>query len=521
MKRKNLFFGIILFFSGVFLGILLAIKLDILPGAFAQGQGIKSQASISLPSTVIPERRAEFKFEEAVTNVANVSGRAVVSISSEHTEKLKKSRRYYFGPGFGNRSPEEDEFFRRFFDNFLNEIPEREMRRVGLGSGVIINSQGYILTNAHVVAEADKITVILSDGREFKAEIKGVDERSDMAVIKINAVDLPVAKLGDSDKVKIGQWVVAIGNPFGFALQNPEPTVTAGVISALHRSLRGLDSTGRDYNDLIQTDAAINPGNSGGPLVNFDNEVVGINVAIFSTSGGYQGLGFALPINNAKRIISRLIEGKKIVYGWLGVTVQDLTADMANYFGLPDKSGALVIKVLENTPAKLAGIKETDVIRSFDNKVINNVRELLDFVGKTELGSKVKVSLLREKKVLTLDVVITERKHLQGLKEDVVEEKAAKAELKESKWRGLVVETLSPKIARQLETEQKEGVIATDIEPNSPADTAGLIAGDIILEINKVNIRNIPEFKRSTENLKGDCLVRTERGYFLIKESGK
>ncbi|MDD5254616.1 MAG: trypsin-like peptidase domain-containing protein, partial [Candidatus Omnitrophica bacterium] len=276
--------------------------------------------------------------EDAVVNVANTAGKAVVSISTEITSKSQGVRRFYFGQPFGE-SPFGGNDLERFFNDFFGEIPEREYKQTGLGSGVIIDQEGYILTNEHVVRGADKITVTLSDGREFKGEVKGQDMRSDLAVIKINANSLPIASLGDSDGLRIGQWVVAIGNPFGFALENPEPTVTAGVISALHRSLgRGLSRGERDYNDLIQTDAAINPGNSGGPLVNLKGEVIGINVAIFSTSGGYQGIGFAIPVNNAKRILSRLIEGKKILYGWMGVTIQDLTGEMSSYFGLPDKN---------------------------------------------------------------------------------------------------------------------------------------------------------------------------------------
>ena len=216
-------------------------------------------------------------------------------------------------------------------------MPDRDYKQVGLGSGVIIDSSGYILTNQHVIDQADKIKVTLSDGREFKGEIKGQDARSDLAVIKIVAKDLPAVELGNSEKLRIGEWVVAIGNPFGFALEGAEPTVTVGVISALHRSLGKILSRNRDYTDLLQTDAAINPGNSGGPLVNLKGEVVGINVAIFSTSGGYQGIGFAIPINAAKRIISQLIAGKEVLYGWLGITIQDLTEDMAKYFGLSIK----------------------------------------------------------------------------------------------------------------------------------------------------------------------------------------
>ena len=443
-----------------------------------------------------------YRMEDAVINVANTTGRAVVSISTEHTTKIKGGgRRYYFSYPFGESPFGENEPFRKFFNDFFGELPEREYKQMGLGSGVIIDPEGYILTNEHVVNEADKITVKLPDGREFKGEIRGRDLRSDLAIIKINARNLPVATLGDSDNSKIGQWVVAIGNPFGFALENPEPTVTCGVISALHRSLGRIISRERDYSDLIQTDAAINPGNSGGPLANLKGEVVGINVAIFSTSGGYQGVGFAIPINNAKRIIAKLIEGKKILYGWLGVTVQDLTEDLTKYFGLPDKNGVLVAKVLENGPAEKAGIKEGDIIKKLDNQTINNVKELISTVSKAEVGRKVKVGLVRDKKELSLEVQVGERP--ENLEEGIGQPGRSEA----GAWRGL-----------QVEIEEKQGVVVVYVEPNTPADEAGLIAGDVILEINKQPIKNLPDYERVTKDLKGDALLKTPRGYFLIKE---
>ena len=504
MKRKLLFFGFPLL-AGVIIGLMIAVRLDIAP--LALGENIKPEIKQEPISSL-----EGFTMEDAVINVANTAGKAVVSISTEHTAKIQGGRRFYFR----GESPfgRQDESFRRFFDDFFGEMPDREYKQMGLGSGVIIDPEGYILTNEHVIGDADKITVTLSDGREFKGEIKGQDQRSDLAIIKINSRNLPVASLGNSDILKIGQWVVAIGNPFGFAMQNPEPTVTAGVISALHRSLGRSLSLERDYNDLIQTDAAINPGNSGGPLVNLRGEIVGINVAIFSTSGGYQGIGFAIPVNVAKRIISRLIEGKKILYGWLGITVQDLTDDLAKYFGLPDKNGVLVAKVLENSPAQKAGIKESDVIKQFDNKTINNVRELLSIVGKTEVGRKVKVVVIREKKELTLETQIGERP------QDLEETAQALSEVS-GRWRGLGVEDLSSQNAKRFRIEESKGVLVIEVEPNSPADEAGIIPGDVILEINKQNVKNTADYERITKGLKGDVLIRASRGYFLIKESGK
>lgn len=501
MKRKHIIAGLSFLLAGLVIGVALTIKLDIL-----------SPAQSQISKTEAPSSFEGYRMEDAVITVANTTGKAVVSISAEHTAKIRGERSYRFSYPFGEPPSGEDEFFRRFFDDFFGTMPDREYKQIGLGSGVIIDSEGYILTNEHVVGEADKITVTLPDGRTFKGEIKGRDERSDLAVIKINASNLPAAFLGDSDNLRIGQWAVAIGNPFGFALQNPEPTVTAGVISALHRSLgRGL-SANKDYNDLIQTDAAINPGNSGGPLVNLRGEIIGINVAIFTTSGGYQGVGFAIPVNSAKRIISRLIAGKKILYGWLGVTVQDLTDDLTKHFGLLDKKGALVANVLENGPAQKAGIVTGDVIRNFDNKLINNVRELLNAVARVEVGSKVKAVVARDKKELTLEVVI-------GQRPDNLEESGAV--VSGSSWRGLEVEDIGPENARRFRIEERKGIVVVSVEPNSPADEAGITAGDVILEINKLAIKNISDYETVTKNLNGNALIRTSRGYSLVKGAEK
>jgi len=494
MKKKILFYS-----SALLLGLVIGITIT-----------ARLNLSSSLHSQEADNSSLEgFRMEDAVINVANITGKAVVSISTEHIAKVQGGKRFSFNAPFGSESPfGEDEFFRRFFDDFFGEMPDREYKQMGLGSGVIIDADGYILTNEHVVNDADKITVTLPDGREFKGEVKGKDFRSDLAVIKINAHNLPIALLGDSDNLKIGQWVVAIGNPFGFAMQNPEPTVTAGVISALHRSLGRAVSRERDYNDLIQTDAAINPGNSGGPLVNLKGEIVGINVAIFSTSGGYQGIGFAIPVNNAKRIISRLIEGKKILYGWLGVTVQDLTEDLAKHFGLSDKNGVLVANVLEDSPAKKGGIKEGDIIKELDNKPINNVRELLNIIGKAEVGRKIKLTVIRDKKPLSLEVVVGERP--QDLEKLSAESSG--------KWRGLEAQDLTPDNIRRFGIEEKKGVVVVDVEPNSPADAAGIIPGEVILEINKQEIKNIFDYEKIIKGLKGNVLIKTGRGYFLIKE---
>ncbi|MCX5705144.1 MAG: Do family serine endopeptidase [Candidatus Omnitrophica bacterium] len=489
-----------------------AISVFVLTGLFSAV--VFAQSTGARPELVVPENTG---LENAVINVAGTTGKAVVSISTEHTEKVQGSgqRKLYFnqpgGSPFGGG--QNDETFRRFFDDFFGGMPDREFKQVGLGSGVIINPEGYILTNEHVVNNADKITVTLSDGRQFKGEVKGKDARSDLAVIKVSAHNLPVATLGDSDNIKIGQWVVAIGNPFAFALTNPEPTVTSGVISALHRTLGMMLAQDKDYNDLIQTDASINPGNSGGPLTNLKGEVVGINVAIFSTSGGSQGIGFAIPINNAKRIMTRLIEGKKIAYGWMGITVQNLNEDLAGYFGLPNKNGVLVAKMIENSSAQKGGMKERDVIKQFDGKPINSVRELLSAVAATEVGRKVKLLVVRDKKDLTLDIVVGERPEST----ENLEEATVAGVVETSKWRGLEVEEIGGQNTQGLRMQGAKGVVVIKVEPGSLADSAGIIQGEQILEINKQPITSAADYQKVTQGLKGDALIRTGRGYFIVK----
>ncbi len=500
MRRKS-FYIISSVLIGLVIGLIIAARFDFSPPG----------ETVPFAETHPLEYAGDFK--DAVVNVAQITGKAVVSISTEHIRRFGGRRRYYFGAPFedffGN-----DEFFRRFFEDFFGEIPEREYKQMGLGSGVIIDAEGYILTNEHVISGADKITVTLPDGRKFKAEIKGEDARSDLAVIKIDAHNLPVAKLGNSEELRIGDWVVAIGNPFGFALENPEPTVTAGVVSALHRSLGRAASRGRYYYDLIQTDAAINPGNSGGPLVNLKGEVVGINVAIITTTGGYQGLGFAIPINNAKRILSRLISGKEILYGWLGVTIQDLTPELAGHFGLSNTKGALVANVLADSPAQKAGIKEGDIIRKFGGKEIDNVRQLLNEVSKSEVGKRVKVEVWRNKQQIPLEVEIGERP--ESLEEISLAEEAAGAA-----WRGIEVEEITPELMKRFRIEQEKGVIIVDVKPRSLADDAGLIPGDVILEVNRTKINNLSDYQKIIKKLEGDALIKTQRGFFVIKSNNE
>ncbi len=475
---------------GVVFGFLLAMRLDLLSLSKAEYQPEAAQAI-----------NAE-ALENSFVRVAKDVGPAVVSISTEHTEKLG-------GPGsyFGLFGDDEfDRFFGQFFRDFFGEIPQREYKQRGLGSGFIIDQDGYILTNQHVIQNADKITVTLPDGRKFRAELKGSDLRSDLAVIEIKANNLPALKLGNSDEVKIGQWAIAVGNPYGFAVDSAEPTVTAGIISALGRSLPQSQSR-RNYTELIQTDAAINPGNSGGPLVNIKGEVIGINVAIFTPSGGNVGIGFAIPINTANNILARLIAGKEVLYGWLGISVQDLDEELAGYFGISDQQGALVLKVLEDSPAEKSGFKEGDVLRKFGGKTVKDVRSLLREVGKAKVGKTIAAEIIRDKRPLTLKVKV-------GRRPEDLEELARTADLA---WRGIEVSKITSDLARRYRIREREGVVITHIEPGSPASETALMPGDVLIAINNRRIKNIKEYESVIKTVKGDALIRTERGFVVLK----
>ncbi len=449
------------------------------------------------------------EIQQHFVDVAKRVGPAVVSISTEVTEKVQMRR--------GGTSPfsqfEGADPFNQFFEDFFGQMPQREFKQKGLGTGVIIDAGGYILTNEHVVHGADKVTVTLPDGREFKGEIKGSDIRTDLAIVKIPAKDLPAAELGDSDAVKIGQWAIAIGNPFGFAVGGNEPTVTVGVISAIHRSIRGPME--RDYSDLLQTDAAINPGNSGGPLVNLDGRVVGINVAIFSTTGGYQGLGFAVTSNKAKAVLDQMIQGKKIRYGWLGVNVQNVTQELADYFKLDAKEGVIVAQVLRGSPAEKAGVQEGDVIRSFNKQPVKDLPELLRKVGRTQVGEKVVLGLIRDKKPMEITVVIGERPDESAEDGPVAAAPGARSE--GASWRGLEVTAVTPALSERFQLQTDDGVLVTDVKSGSVAEEAGFHVGDQILAINRQKISSIGDFKKLIKSIQGDALVKTPRGFAVLK----
>jgi serine protease Do len=370
-----------------------------------------------------------------------------------------------------------DEFFRRFF----GDQHPREFRQKSLGSGFIIDKEGYILTNNHVVEKAEQIKVKLSDKKEYDAQVIGTDPKTDVALIKIKAAgSLPVVHLGDSDKLEVGEWVVAIGNPFGL-----EQTVTAGIISAKGRVIGA-----GPYDDFLQTDASINPGNSGGPLFNLRGEVVGINTAIVA---GGQGIGFAIPINMAKALLPQLKKGK-VVYGYLGVYIQDITPELAAAFGLKEPKGVLVSDVTPDSPAKKAGISKGDVILEYDGKQVEDKGQLTKTVGRTPIGKKVKLIVLRDKEQKILWATIAEVSERQAT--------AAAPKPEETDRWGIKVQDISPDMIAHLGLPSNAGVVIDEVEPGSPADDENLQPGDVIIEVEHNQIKGLADFRKYIESYK-------------------
>lgn len=400
-------------------------------------------------------------------------GPTVVNIYTTQVVKMQRSPHDFF---FNDK--EMPELFRRFFgeQHPFNQAPpqqQREMKRTSLGSGVIASKDGYIITNNHVVENADTISVRLRNAEEYDAKIIGRDPKTDLALIKIEPKsDLPAVEFGDSEKLRVGDWVLAIGNPFGF-----EQTVTAGIVSGKARSLGS-----GPYENFIQTDASINPGNSGGPLFDMNGKMVGINTAIYSRSGGNIGIGFAIPVNMAKNVIAQLKEHGSVVRGWLGVMIQQVTPELAEQFKLDRPIGALVGEVSPGSPADKAKIQAGDVIIAFAGKEITQMSMLPNLVAQTPVGQEAEVTLMRKGKKKTVTVKIAK------LDEDEV----AMAEPVNgmSKKLGLTVQDLTPELAQALELEESEGVIVANVEPGSPAAEAGLRKGDLILEVNLEPVKN-------------------------------
>lgn len=388
--------------------------------------------------------------------------------------------------------------FDEFYD-FLTPFPDGKNRRFkeqSLGSGVIVSPDGYIVTNNHVVEQSSDIRVLLYDKRSFKARVIGADPKTDIAIIKIDAKALPVIPWGDSEKLQVGEFVLAIGNAFG--LNN---TVTMGIISAVGRADVGI----ADYEDFIQTDAAINPGNSGGPLVNIKGEIIGINTAIFSKTGGYQGIGFAVPSNMVRAVKDQLTKDGKVTRGWLGVTIQELTPEMSQKFGLKGTDGVLVSDVAKGSPAAKAGIQRGDIITEFGGRRINDVGVLRNMVAQSRLGSGVLVKLIRRDREVSLTATIVE---LPSDASDLSSRPAPAGEIFANALSGVTVTDLTAAIAKQLGLDKDEkGVVVLKIESGSAAEDAGLRKGDVLEEIDRQKVSNLNEFNRALSRLRSDEAV--------------
>lgn len=404
----------------------------------------------------------------------------VVNISTAKTIKPQRRLPRQYNSPFGNDP------FQDFFERFFDDSQQRGYKQKSLGSGFIISNEGYIITNNHVVADADEIKVKLSDGREFKGEVKGTDEKLDLALLKITAKDhLPVATLGDSDSIEIGEWVMAIGNPFGLA-----QTVTAGIISAQGRVIGS-----GPYDDFIQTDASINPGNSGGPLFNIRGEVVGINTAIIS---GGQGIGFAIPVNMAKNIIPMLKEKGKVTRGWIGVSIQPITPELAQSFNLEGEKGALIAEVVKDGPAEKAGIRSGDIIIEFNGRLIHEMNELPRLVAATPVDKKVPIKIVREGK--PVEIAVTIERLRDGDEGDIV---GAGQEMV-----GLTVKELNKDLAARLGLKEQKGVVITEVKQGTGAEQAGIAKGDIIREVNGTKISTVGDYERAVSGHKKGSIIR-------------
>ncbi len=455
-NRKTFFMFLMAFLVAFFIVSLVGV----LRSSFTTSGAPEIPAAEAVPSLSDTTNKTPLSFSDLTDRVKP----AVVNISTSKTYKGGGG----LGQPFGG-SPFGDEFFDRFF----GDMPRREFKQRSLGSGFIISADGYIFTNNHVVEKADKILVKISDGKEYEAKVIGTDANTDIALIKIKPDNsLPVAEIGDSEKVRVGEWVIAIGNPFGL-----DATVTAGIVSAKGRVIGA-----GPYDNFIQTDASINPGNSGGPLYNMEGKVIGINTAIVAQG---QGIGFAIPINMAKSILADLKTKGKVTRGWLGISVQDISEDIAKNLNHKNKSGALVSDVFKGDPADKAGIKTGDIITEINGKTIKDTHSLLLTIASLHVGQKLTIKALRDGREMIFNVTIAERKDTVAM----AAEKSGKG------YFGIAAQEITAEMARQLGI-SREGVIVTEVQGGSPADEVGIQPQDIIVQVNRVKIISIKDFNR-------------------------
>jgi serine protease Do len=461
--------------------------------SFAPRQASGSPAAVAAPAALS---------SNGFTEVAKAVTPAVVNITTVFSEKvsernlpgnvpdeLRERMEEFFGGPFGPRG----------FRGPQGPGEPRGHRGGGQGSGVIVSSDGYILTNNHVIDGAREVNVTLPDKREFKGKIVGTDPKTDLAVVKIDGDNLPSVAWGDASKLQVGEYVLAVGNPFGL-----NSTVTLGIVSALGRGRMGITQ----YEDFIQTDAAINPGNSGGALVNTKGELVGINTAIFSQTGGYQGVGFAVPTSMSKPIYESLVKTGKVARGFLGIGIQDLNQDLAKSFGIKDAKGALVSDVKEDSPADKGDLKQGDIITSYQGLAVEDAMALQRMVTKTTAGTNVPVKVMRDGHEKNLAITI-------GEQPDSSKIARVDSDEKEYAFAGVAVQDLDKDTAKELGLKGKaHGVVVTRVEPDSGADKAGLMPGDVIREINRQPVKSVKDFEKvSSEVRKGEhVLILINRG---------
>jgi len=482
-NRKTFFMFLMAFLVAFFLVSLV----EVLRSSFTPSGAPEIPTASAVPSS------DTIKAPTSFSDLAEKVKPAVVNISTTKTYKGQGG----FSSPFG-RSPFGGPFGDDFFDRFFGDIPQREFKQRSLGSGFIISDDGYIFTNNHVVEKADKILVKLSDDKEYEAKIIGTDAKTDIALIKIKPKNsLPIVDIGDSDKVKVGEWVVAVGNPFGL-----EQTVTAGIVSAKGRVIGA-----GPYDNFIQTDASINPGNSGGPLFSMEGKVIGINTAIVAQG---QGIGFAIPINMAKSILADLKTKGKVTRGWLGVSVQDISEDMAKNLNYKSRNGAIVTDVVKGDPADVAGIKVEDIITEINGKVIKDTHEVLLSIAALHVGDKVAIKVIRDGKEIMLSVVVSERKD----KPEIASTKGSK------EYFGIKAQEITPEISQQLGIPREAGVIISNVENGSPAEDVGLQPQDVIVQVNKVRISSMKEYikemTKATEKKSVRLLVQRGKSRFFV-----
>ncbi len=488
MNKKRFYVSAALLLAiGVFVGLALSSRLDITTPLTAKSSEVSSRAVETLS-----------QLSDALSEVAGVATPSVVNISTTRVIKTRDE---------GAFDLFDDPFFRRFFgDQLPHPNVPKEHKEQSLGSGVIVSPDGYIVTNNHVIEKSQEIKVLLTNKRDYKAKLIGADPKTDIAVIKIEATGLPALPWGDSNKLRVGEIFFAIGNPFGL-----NSTLTMGVISAVGRANVGI----ADYEDFIQTDAAINPGNSGGALINARGELVGINTAIVSRTGGYQGIGFAVPSSMARQVMESLIKYKKVVRGWLGVSIQEVTSDLAEEFGAKDLKGALVSGVMKGSPAEKAGIKQGDVLLSFNGKEVEDTGHLRNMVSQSPIGTKVKVKVLRQKKEIELEVTIAELPKKLG--EAASEEVTSGNQEESNALSGITVRELTPELAKRFGIgEGESGIVVVKIDSGGKAFEAGIRPGDLILQINQKDIATMEDYKKAASRIRSK-----DRTLLLIRRKGE